>query len=219
MPGRLYSEEQLPQNAAEGLGGLPHHNSHDICSFLNACSRRSRTRSAGPPPETSAPLPERSPRSGSRPPAPPRRRPVSSIRRLSETYAPRPFLTPSIYAAACPGTKAGRTKRPAGICPPVFRAIHFFRLLPVLEGLELLIQAQIALRGGSAGSRRCAPPPARRSPSPWCGCTPRSGTGPDRAGTPRKVSGRRCFSSRFSSSVSKEEKPGESTTSAPQLRR
>src|SRR5699024_6951483 len=50
--------------------------------------------------ETSAPPPERSPRSGYRPPAPPRRRPVSSIRRLSETYATRPFLTPIIYGPA-----------------------------------------------------------------------------------------------------------------------
>ena len=64
---------------------------------LSAGSRRSRRRSAGLPPGTSAPPPERWPRSGCRSPAPPRRSPAASTRLLCGTYAPHPFLTPIIY--------------------------------------------------------------------------------------------------------------------------
>ncbi len=194
MPaGTAYARlERSAQNAPQGLGGFPHHDIHLIASFpyrLQQAQPHAISRTATR--NISAPYREDR---RDQDPGPQRHRTDAqypACRRLSETYAPRPFLTTSIYVTACPGAEGSAHKKRPGMARRLRRLL--FRLLPVLQRLELLIEAHIAVRGGSAGSCRCAPPPARRSPSPWCGCTPQSGTGPDKAANSRKVSGRWCL--------------------------
>lgn len=67
---------------------------------------------------------------------------------------------------------------------PGSRLTPFFTSCPRPSGPSARYTAADSWRGGCGGSSLDGRPPARRSPSPWCGCTPQSGSRLHKGQTP-----------------------------------
>ena len=161
MPGRdclFRNLEQLPQNAAEGFGGLPHYNSHDICSFLTpaagAAARNQQDR------HQKHQRPYRKDRRN-QDPGPQRHRtdaqyPASAASPKHTPHAP--FSLPLYTPLPVLVQKAGHTKR-GGHLPA--SSARFTSSAPASPGgASAPHTGAHSWRGGSVGSCQRAPPPA-----------------------------------------------------------
>ena len=131
--------KQLPQNTAQGLGGFPNHDFHRYCSFLTpaagAAARNQQDR------HQKHQRPYRKDRRNQDPGAKSNAAKAQKPAAASTKHPSHaPFFSTSIYRRGCPACK--KTAR-----DPLDPGPHrlFFLFLPILQRLQLFIEANIAL--------------------------------------------------------------------------